>query len=67
MRKLAAILRAVGRLEADASLLVLLPNLQDVLVFGGLAAASFGVHQVYAPAGWILAGAGCFWLGVRKV
>lgn len=41
-------------------------DLRDVFVFGGIAAASYGAAQMYAPGGWLLAGAAIFWLGVRR-
>ncbi len=42
------------------------PSFEDVLVFGGLASACWGVAQVYEPGAWMLAGVTLFWLGVRR-
>jgi hypothetical protein len=41
-------------------------DLRDVFVFSGLACLSYGLGQMYQPLGWIGAGAGLFWLGVRR-
>lgn len=45
----------------------LLPNIdmRDVLVFGGIAAAGYGIGMVYPPAAWVFCGLAFFWLGVR--
>ena len=44
-----------------------IPNidLRDVLVFGGIAAAGYGIGMVYPPAAWVFCGLAFFWLGVR--
>jgi hypothetical protein len=45
----------------------LLPDIdaRDVLVFGGIAAAGYGIGMIYPPAAWIFCGLALFWLGVR--
>lgn len=40
-------------------------DVRDVLVFGGIAAAGYGIGMVYPPAAWIFCGLAFFWLGVR--
>lgn len=40
-------------------------DLQDLLVFGGLAAVTVGAYQIYPPLGWIVPGAVSMALGVR--
>lgn len=40
-------------------------DLQDLLVFGGLAAVTVGAYQIYPPLGWIVPGAASMALGVR--
>lgn len=42
------------------------PDMQDLLVFGGLGCAVVGTAMIFAPAAWILAGAALFWLGVKR-
>jgi hypothetical protein len=42
---------------------VWLPELRDLFVLGGLGLASYGTWLVFEPAGYILAGAGLFFLG----
>jgi hypothetical protein len=44
----------------------LLPDLTDLLVFGGLGCAAYGAWLVYQPAGFIAAGVALFWLGIRR-
>lgn len=44
----------------------LLPDMTDLLVFGGLGLACYGIAQIYAPAAWVTAGAVLFWLGIRR-
>lgn len=41
-------------------------DLRDVFVFGGLAAACYGVAQLSQPAAWILGGAVFLLLGLRR-
>ena len=41
-------------------------ELRDVFWIAGLAAAGYGIWQIYAPAAWIVCGAAVFWLGVRR-
>lgn len=43
-----------------------LPNVEDGLVFGGLALVSLGAGMVFLPSAPMVLGAGLFWLGVRK-
>lgn len=45
----------------------LLPDLRDLVVFGGLALAGYGAWLVYAPAGFIVGGAGLFYVGLFGV
>lgn len=40
-------------------------DLRDLLVFGGIASAGYGISLVYPPAAWIFCGLASFWLGVR--
>lgn len=40
-------------------------DLRDVLVFGGIGAAGYGISMIYPPAAWIFCGLALFWLGVR--
>ncbi len=40
-------------------------DIRDVLVFGGIAAAGYGINMIYPPASWIFCGLALFWLGVR--
>jgi hypothetical protein len=47
-------------------LLLLLPDMQDVLVFGGLGCACWGIAQIYSPAAWIVAGAAMIGLGLKR-
>lgn len=57
------------RLKNDliASLKRLRPdvNMRDVLVFGGIASAAYGINLIYPPAAWIFCGLALFWLGIR--
>lgn len=38
-------------------------DLRDIFVFGGLAAAVYGVAAIHVPAAWIVAGVTLFYLG----
>ena len=40
-------------------------DLRDALVFGGIAAAAYGISMIYPPAAWIFCGLALFWLGIR--
>lgn len=40
-------------------------DLQDLFVFGGLAAITVGAGQVYPPLAWIVPGAACMALGIK--
>lgn len=40
-------------------------DLRDVAVFGGLAAVTYGVRQVYSPAAWIVFGGFFMWISLR--
>jgi len=54
----AELLAALKRMNPNA-------DLRDCLVFGGIAAAAYGIGLIYVPAAWIFAGLAAFWLGVR--
>ena len=41
-------------------------DLNDVFVFGGLAAACYGVAQIDPPSAWIVGGVTLVWLGKFK-
>lgn len=41
-------------------------DMRDVITFGGLALACYGIHQIYPPAAEIVGGGALFWLGVRS-
>lgn len=41
-------------------------DLRDAFVFGGLFTLGYGAYLMYQPAGFMIVGAGLFWLGVRK-
>lgn len=47
----------------------LIPDVRDVLVFGGIAAAAYGISTLpwiaAGPAAWIFAGLALAWLGIR--
>lgn len=43
----------------------LLPDTRDVLVFGGILLASYGLDMVHSGAGWIFGGIAVAWLGLR--
>lgn len=45
----------------------LLPDLRDIIVFGGLLLAGYGAWLMYPPAGYMLAGAGLFYIGMFGV
>lgn len=40
------------------------PDVRDVVVFGGIGLAGYGAGLAYPPAGFIVAGAALFWLGI---
>jgi hypothetical protein len=40
-------------------------DLQDVMAFGGLGCACYGLAQIWPPLAWIVGGAAIFWLAVR--
>ena len=52
------LIAALKRLNPDV-------DLRDCLVFGGIAAAGYGISLIYQPAAWIFCGLALFWLGVR--
>jgi hypothetical protein len=58
LRRLKEILPDLRRLVPDI-------DIRDVLVFGGIAAAGYGVGMIYPPAAWIFCGLALFWLGVK--
>ncbi|MFZ4479909.1 MAG: hypothetical protein ACOYNZ_08485 [Rhodoferax sp.] len=41
-------------------------DLRDVLVFGGLACASYGIGQIHQAAAYVFAGVTLAWLGIRQ-
>jgi hypothetical protein len=41
-------------------------SLRDAFVFGGLAAACYGIAQVHAPSAWIAGGTVVLLLGLRR-
>lgn len=45
----------------------LLPDLRDLVVFGGIALASYGAWLIFAPAGFIVGGAALFYVGMFGV
>lgn len=55
-------LRALWRAAASGDFV----DLSDVITFGGIACACYGIAQVYEPAAWIAGGSALFWLGVRN-
>jgi hypothetical protein len=55
-----------ARLAALQRALAGLFGLREAFVFGGLAAASYGVAQIHVPSAWIVAGVVVFLLGVRR-
>ena len=44
----------------------ILPDIRDLITFGGLGCACYGIAQINPPAAWIVGGACLFWLGVRR-
>ena len=44
-----------------------LPDLRDLVVFGGIALAAYGAWLIYAPCGFILAGVGLYYTGLWGV
>jgi len=45
--------------------LAALPDLRDVVTFGGLGMVGYGPSLISPPAAWIVCGTALFWLGVR--
>jgi hypothetical protein len=43
----------------------MVPDLRDVLVFGGIGAVGYGAWLIYPPAGFITVGVLFFFLGIR--
>lgn len=43
----------------------LLPDLRDVLVFGGIACASYGIHMIEPAFAYIFSGLSVMWIGLR--
>ncbi len=67
MKRLRALIERLARLSPGVDLLpYLLPDLRDVITFGGLGAACYGIAMLSVPAAWIVGGACLFWLGVRR-
>jgi hypothetical protein len=50
--------------ETKAKWAALGPDLRDLIVFSGIAAASYGAWLVYQPAGFVIGGGLMFYLGV---
>ena len=40
-------------------------DLRDCLVFGGIAAAAYGIGQIYQPLAYIFSGLSLLWIGMR--
>ena len=43
----------------------ILPDLRDVLVFGGIACASYGIYMIQPEYAFIFAGLSVSWIGLR--
>jgi hypothetical protein len=43
-----------------------IPDISDVLTFGGIGTACWGIHAIYPPAAFIVGGVAAFWLGIKK-
>lgn len=54
-----------GRCLAVLARIVPEMDMRDALVFGGIAAAGYGIGMIYPPAAWIFCGTMAFWLGIR--
>lgn len=54
-----------GRLTAALARIVPEMDMRDVLVFGGIASAGYGIGMIYPPAAWVFCGVMAFWLGIR--
>lgn len=52
--------------ETRKALRDLLPDTRDLLVFGGVAAATYGVWQLSEPAAWVFGGLLLFLVGTRS-
>lgn len=52
-------------IEIAAFVKKLLPDLRDVLVFGGIACASYGIHMIQPEYAFIFAGLSVAWIGLR--
>lgn len=67
MKRLRRLIERALRISPGGDLLpLLLPDLRDVITFGGLACACYGIAMLSVPAAWIVGGACLFWLGVRR-
>jgi len=56
--------RRVDDTPAEPRKWLRLPEARDVFLFGGMAAASYGVYQIYPPSAYVLAGGFFMALGV---
>lgn len=54
-----------GRLTAALARIVPEMDMRDVLVFGGIASAGYGIALIYPPAAWIFCGLSVAWLGLN--
>jgi hypothetical protein len=43
-----------------------LVDLRDCFVFGGIAAAAYGIGQIYQPLAYIFSGLSLLWIGIRQ-
>lgn len=41
-------------------------DVRDVIVFGGIGIASYGIWLIYIPAAYIFCGLSLFWLGAKR-
>lgn len=51
--------------EMVAGVKKLLPDIRDVLVFGGIGCASYGIYMLDPPYAFIFAGIMLFYIGIR--
>jgi hypothetical protein len=56
----------VKRLLALAAALAQAVDINDVVTFGGLGLACYGIAQIHEPAAYITGGCALFWLGIRR-
>lgn len=58
--------RALALLGRGVRWFIGLFSLRDAFVFGGLAAACYGIVQVHAPSAWIAGGTAVLLIGLRR-